>query len=127
MMNRMNEYDKMRTMQLLQQHEWDWFITIHQNEPDISHQWLLITEAVERMKERDNELMYWFCFAQGGISQKPHAHGVIRTSLSRTLVMKSFRECNEPSVKPIEDDTRLFGYLIKQALQITITNIGEEQ
>jgi len=124
-MKRMNEYTKQQTQPLLHEHEWKWFITIHQNEPDVSHQWLLITEAIERLRLLDDTITYWFCFAQGSLSWKYHAHGVIQTSLSRSVVKDAFRECNEPSIKPVVDVDRLIGYLMKQALETTINNIGE--
>jgi hypothetical protein len=127
MLKKMNEYQKMKTHRQLEEHSWDWFVTIHQREPDISHQWLLINEAMERLREEDeNPPLYWFCFSTSGFSQKPHAHGVIRTSLPRSRVMKLFRECDEPSVKPIETAERLHEYMLRQALETTITNINAE-
>jgi hypothetical protein len=127
-MNTMNEEQRLETMMMLRETEWTHAISFDARDPTLGGLWLSITEGMERLKKKEPELCYWLAASIGDRTEKPHYHGVMRTALSQNVIVKAFKECNEPTIKTLYNRERWYDYVVKQSLtETTITNIQENE
>lgn len=126
-MTRLNEYDRIKTLNVLTQYQWTYAVTIHAREPTWGGLWLSITQAMGDLCIDDTSTKYWMIGAQGFVTDKPHYHGVLYYErLTRRDINRRFKEVNSPILRPITDIARWVDYCTKQGVnETTITNIGE--
>ena len=124
MINKMTIEQRTQTMMMLRANKWIYAISVDARDPTLGGLWLSIIEAMGKLTEKEPEFRYWLAASIGGLTEKPHYHGVIYTALPQTVIYKAFKQSNEPTLKVLYEKDRWYDYAVKQALQgTTITNL----
>lgn len=123
---RMNQYEREKTVEEVNSREWEYAISTNMRDPTIAAIWMLHGDAMQCIKaDYDPNTKYWLTVALSP-DGKAHGHGVITCKALKKDINRCFRGANKPVMKPMYDQKRWIDYVAKQSLKNTITtNMNE--